>query len=580
MVAKDVYLQWLQGEFLTEAEKAELKAIAQDSQEIEERFYKGLSFGTAGLRGILGVGTNRMNTYVVRRATLGLANYIVSLGEEAKAQGVVIAFDNRRFSPEFAQEAASVLAGQGIKVYLYEKLRPVPQLSFSVRHFKAIAGIMVTASHNPAQYNGYKVFWQDGAQIANEQADAITKAIEAITAYDLPSYDLAKAKEQGLIVHPGIHVDQAYYDIIFKQSLYSKEIAEIAADYPLVYTPLHGTGEIPVSTMLQRLGFNNIHLVKEQAEPDSEFPTVVSPNPEDPRAFDLALDLAKQVKAKLILATDPDSDRVGVMIPDRNGEYLLLTGNQTGFLLTYYFLNGLKDLNRLPENGLLITTIVTANLGAEIAASLNVKNIKTLTGFKYMGEKIKEFESTKEYEFLLGYEESYGYLVGTHARDKDGVVTAMLVAEMAAFYESQGMSLYDLLYKIYEDYGYYLDETKSLTLEGIEGLAKIKKAMVDLRAELPVEFAGVKVERIEDILEGQVYVNVSSLQKTDDKIDLPNENVLKFFLENEAWIAVRPSGTEPKLKIYIGVKEKSEEKAELLLKSLMQDALVKIEASF
>lgn len=592
MQPNEIYMEWLKNPHFDEATKKELRAIEHDTKEIEDRFYRELQFGTGGLRGVLGAGTNRMNTYVVRKATQGIAEYILSLGGEFAARGVLIAYDNRQMSKEFSQEAACVFAANGIPVYLFQGLRPVPQLSFSVRHLRTCAGIMITASHNPAEYNGYKVYWEDGAQIANEQANAIMRAIERVPGYDsVYVCSLAEGGKKGLIRWLDERADDAYYAEVLKLSVFSYEIGSIAKTYPVVYTPLHGTGNLPVRRVLREMGFQTVHVVAEQELPDGAFPTVASPNPEDPRAFEMALKLAKDKDAKLILATDPDCDRVGVMVRNDAGDFVLLTGNQTGALLTYYLLNGMKIKGRLPENGVLITTIVTGDLGPEIAKKYGVKNIKTLTGFKYIGEKIKEFERTGEFTYLFGYEESYGYLAGTHARDKDAVVAAMLVCEMAAYYEEQGRSLFEVLQGLYAEYGCYVEETQSITLKGKSGMEKIGLVMNTVRMKAPLVVAGLAVERVEDYLTSQVFessfIELNNRNKENleagwlptAEIHLPKENVIKLLLTGDSWVCIRPSGTEPKLKVYVGIRGNYQEDAQELLskvKVFMLDLVEKI----
>ena len=573
MQAYDIYKEWLLNPYFDEETKAELRAIEHDTKEIEDRFFQDLAFGTGGLRGVLGAGTNRMNIYVVRRATQGLANYILSLGSRFASRGVVIAFDSRHLSPEFVQEAACVLASSGIKVYLYRNLRPVPQLSFSVRHLHACAGIMITASHNPAEYNGYKVYWEDGAQIANEQAKAIMAAIDKVPGYDSVGVcSLSEGGDQGLIIWLDEKIDGAFYSAVLQQSIRVNEIRTIAENYPIVYTPLHGTGNLPVRHVLRELGFKTIHVVPEQELPDPLFSTVTSPNPEDPKAFALALQLAEQTQAQLIIATDPDCDRVGVMVRNWEGQFTMLTGNQTGALLTNYILQGLQEIRSLPKNGMLITTIVTGDLGPCIAKEMGVTTAKTLTGFKYIGEKIKEFEQTGEYNYLFGYEESYGYLAGTHARDKDGVVAAMLVCETAAYYAKQGKSLYEVLQDLFRQYGCYLEATHSITLKGKSGMEQIALIMDTLRKKTPQEVAGLPVWRSEDYL-----LSVAVEENESHPILLPKENVIKLFLHNHAWVCVRPSGTEPKLKIYVGVVGDCNDQAEERLEKVLSYVIKHIE---
>jgi phosphoglucomutase len=578
----EIYQAWLENPYFDEATKQELRSLEHNTKEIEDRFYRELSFGTGGIRGVLGAGTNRMNIYVVRKATQGIAEYILSLGAEFAARGVVIAYDSRHYSEEFSQETACVLASNGIRVYLFKGLRPVPQLSFMVRHLNACAGIMITASHNPAEYNGYKVYWEDGAQIANEQANAIINAIEQVPGYDSVSVcTLDQGGKQGLIQWLDERADQAYYAEVLKLSVFPKEIAQVAATYGVVFTPLHGTGNIPVRHVLQELGFEAVQVVTEQELPNGAFPTVASPNPEDPKAFVMAVNLAKETNAQLIIGTDPDCDRVGIMVRDDSGKFVLLTGNQTGALLTHYILNGMKTKGILPSNGVLITTIVTGELGPKIAESIGVTSLKTLTGFKYIGEKIKEFERSGEYTFLFGYEESYGYLAGTHARDKDGVVAAMLVCEMAAYYAGREKSLFQVLQDLYDKYGCYLEDTSSIALTGKSGIEKIGLVMNTLRMKAPLVVAGLAVKVVEDYLmskkfesffldtgESSTKENRTAIWLPSGEITFPKENVLKLLLENDSWVCIRPSGTEPKLKVYVGIKGNCQVNAQELLLSV------------
>lgn len=549
-IALKNYKKWLNEPYLDQVTKEELLKIREDTGEIEDRFYKDLEFGTAGMRGIIGVGTNRINKYIVRKATQGLANCIISQGKEAKDRGVVIAYDCRRMSKEFSEEAARVLAGNGIRTYLFKDLRSTPELSFAIRHLNCISGIVVTASHNPPEYNGFKVYWEDGAQIATSRAEAIIKSIESIKDFEgIKILDKEEAENRGLIVYLDGEIDEAYIEEVKKQSLRADEINK---DYRVVYTPLHGTGNIPVRRILKEIGLDQVFVVPDQELPDSEFSTVEYPNPEDQAAFELALKLAKEKDAHLIIGTDPDCDRVGALERDKNGEYRFLNGNQIGVLLVYYILQTLKEKGSLPENGVIIKTVVTSEMGPVIAKSYNVGTINTLTGFKYIGEKIKEFERTGEKTFLFGYEESYGYLAGTHARDKDAVVASMLLCEMAAYYNSLGKSLYGVLVELYQEYGYFVEDLKSISLEGKDGLEKMKDIMDYFRNNPLHDIGGKRVVAIEDYEAQERKFLDDSNRK--EKIDLPKSNVVKFILENEAWLCLRPSGTEPKLKIYSSFK--------------------------
>ncbi|SES83870.1 phosphoglucomutase [Natronincola peptidivorans] len=535
------YEAWMFDPHFDEDTREELKGIMGQEKEIEDRFYKELSFGTGGLRGIIGAGTNRMNKYTVRKATQGLANYIKNKGIEAISKGVVIAYDCRHMSREFSQEAALVLANNGIKAYVFEDLRSTPELSFAVRHLKAVAGIVVTASHNPPAYNGYKVYWEDGAQVATKIAEEITKEIQLIYDYytSIPM-DKEEALRAGLLIYIGEEVDEVYEKAVIAQSLRGDAIHQVSQDFKIVFTPLHGTGNLPIRSVLKKVGFENVLVVPQQELPDPNFTTVSYPNPEERAAFQLAIDLAKKENAHLIIGTDPDCDRVGAVVKNQEGEYVVLTGNQTGALLVDYILSTLKEKQELPSNAVIIKTIVTSEMGATIAEGYGVDVFNTLTGFKYIGEKIKEYEASGAKTFLFGFEESYGYLAGTHARDKDAVVASMLICEMAAYYHGKGQSLYEGLLSLYEKYGYHLEDLKSITLEGKEGMEKIQGTLQAFRDNPPTEIGGYQVKTVEDYLK-------------QDK--LPKENVLKFLLEKDAWVALRPSGTEPKLKIYCGVVE-------------------------
>ena len=548
---KEVYEQWIANPYFDEATKEELKNIAGDENEIKERFYMDLEFGTAGLRGIIGAGTNRMNIYVVRRATQGLANYIAKV--DKKSQGVAIAYDSRHMSPEFAQEAALCLAANGIKAYIFETLRPTPELSFAVRHLGCVAGINVTASHNPPEYNGYKVYWEDGAQITPPHDSGIMGEVKAISDWNtVKTMDKAEAEKAGLFEVIGKEVDDAYMAELKKQVIHMDAIQAEGKNLKIVYTPLHGTGNIPARRILKELGFENVYVVKEQELPDGDFPTVSYPNPEAAEAFELGLKLAKEVDADLVLATDPDADRLGVRVKDKNGEYHDLTGNMSGCLLANYEISQRKAVNgSLPEDGALIKTIVTTNLADAIARGYGVKLIEVLTGFKFIGQQILGFEKSGKGSYLFGFEESYGCLIGTYARDKDAIVATMALCEAAAYYKTQGKTLWDAMIEMYEQFGYYKDDIKAVTMKGIEGLQKIQDIMNSLRQNPPAEFAGHKVVAVRDY-KADTIKNL----ETGEVIPtgLPNSNVLYYELTNDAWVCVRPSGTEPKVKFYYGVK--------------------------
>lgn len=540
------YEEWINKPYFDEKTKQELEALKDDKKEIEDRFYKDLEFGTAGLRGVIAAGTNRINIYTVRRATFGLANYIIkNTTEEEKNRGVVIAHDNRHMSREFCMETANTLAACGIKAYIFDSLRTTPELSFAVRNLHAIAGIVITASHNPTEYNGYKVYWEDGAQVMPHIANAITDEINEI--HDYSTIPTLTEENKELVIMLDQKQDTEFIEAVKSQVIRKELIKEVGKDFKIVFTPLCGTGNVPIKRALKEVGFENVVVVKEEEMPDPNFAGIDYPNPEDKKALIRGIDLAKEVGANLVIATDPDCDRVGVAVKTTSGEYALLTGNQIGGMLTNYIIEGLKENNKLKENSTLIKTIVTSEFGADIAKTNNVNVLNVLTGFKFIGEKIKSFEQNNEKTYMFGYEESYGYLVGTHARDKDGVVAAVLISEMAAYYYSKGLSLYEGLVELYKKYGFFKEETISLTLKGIEGIAKIKDIIAYFRENGIDNINKVKVVDTKDYAKG-----------IDD---LPKAEVLKYFLEDGSWIAVRPSGTEPKLKFYVAVKGETEEMA-------------------
>ncbi|MDB8802074.1 phospho-sugar mutase [Romboutsia sp. 1001216sp1] len=554
---KLAYENWINCSYFDEETKNELRAIENDEKEIKERFYKNLEFGTGGLRGIIGAGTNRINIYTIRRATLGVANYILkNMGEEGAKKGVVIAHDSRFMSREFTLEAAKTLAACNIKTYIFDELRPTPELSFAVRYLNCSIGIVITASHNPKEYNGYKVYGPDGGQVCIDMANDIIAEVNKIEDYStIKAMDFDKAVNEKLIVELNGDVDTAFIDAVKKQVLRQDIINEYGKDLKVIFTPIHGTGNKPVRRALKEVGFENVKVVKEQENPDSNFSTVTYPNPEEKSVFNIAIEMAKKDGADLILGTDPDCDRVGVVVKDANGKYFVLNGNQTGSLLVRYIIESLVDKNKLPSNPTIIKTIVTSELGAEIAKHYNVDCLNTLTGFKFIGEKMSEFEQTNEKTFIMGYEESYGYLIGTHARDKDAVVASLIICEMAAYYKSKEMSLYEALVDTYEKFGYYKEDLKSLTLKGIEGIEKIKEIMNYFRTSNIKEIANIKIDKILDYKEG-----------IDD---LPKADVLKFILEDKTWIAVRPSGTEPKIKFYVGVNSDSHKKSDKKIEDIM-----------
>lgn len=552
------YEEWCSNPYFDAETQAELKAIADNDGEIKERFYKDLEFGTAGLRGVIGAGTNRMNIYTVRKATQGLANYIIKAG--AKARGVAIAYDSRRMSPEFADEAALCLAANGIKAYVFESLRPTPELSFAVRELKCIAGINITASHNPPEYNGYKVYWEDGAQITPPHDKGIMDEVLAVTDYTtMKTMGLEEAKAAGLYEVIGQAIDDAYIARLKEQVQHQDAIDAVGKDLKIVYSPLHGTGNIPARRVLKELGFENVYVVKEQELPDGEFPTVSYPNPEAEEAFELGLKLAKEVDADLVLATDPDADRLGVRVKDKDGVYHTLTGNMSGCLLADYEIGQKKALKGLPEDGYLIKTIVTSNLADAIAKGYNVGLIEVLTGFKYIGQQILGFETSGKGEYLFGFEESYGCLIGTHARDKDAIVATMALCEAAAYYKTKDMTLWDAMVAMYEKYGYYKDDIKSITMKGIEGLEKIQNILQTLRNNPPAEIGAYKVQKARDY-QADTIKDLATGEVTPT--GLPKSNVLYYELNDDAWVCVRPSGTEPKVKFYYGIKGTSLEDAD------------------
>lgn len=568
------YREWLENDYFDADTKAELTAIKENDNEIKERFYKDLEFGTAGLRGVIGAGTNRMNIYTVRKATQGLANYILKNGAEGR--GVAIAYDSRRMSPEFADESALCLAANGIKAYVFESLRPTPELSFAVRKLNCIAGINITASHNPPEYNGYKVYWEDGAQITPPHDTGIMAEVEAVTDYaTVKTMSLEAAKEAELYEVIGEAVDDAYMEELKKQVIHQDAIDQMNKDLKIVYSPLHGTGNIPVRRILKELGFENVYVVKEQELPDGNFPTVSYPNPEAKEAFELGLKLAKDVDADLVLATDPDADRLGVYVKDtKSGEYKVLTGNMSGCLLADYEISQTKAVKGLPKDGCLIKSIVTSNMAKAIAESYGVKLIDVLTGFKFIGQQILEFEKTGIGTYLFGFEESYGCLIGTYARDKDAIVATMALCEAAAYYKTLGKTLWDAMIDMYEKYGYYKDDIQSITLKGIEGLEKIQNILETLRKEPPAEIGGYGVQRARDYKAGTIK-DLRTGETSDT--GLPASNVLYYELENDAWVCVRPSGTEPKVKFYYGIKGNSLENADEISAKMGASVLEMIE---
>jgi phosphoglucomutase len=559
--------RWLQDPAIDEETKQELRALEGNDKELEDRFYKELEFGTGGLRGVIGAGSNRMNRYVVGRATQGLARYILEEhGDREGKPSVVIAHDSRHFSPEFALEAALVLAGNGITAKLFPSLRPTPQLSFTVRHLQATGGIVITASHNPPEYNGYKVYNQEGGQLIPDQAEKVIGYIREVPSFsDVRRISREEAEAQGLLVWLGDEEDEAFINTVAEVSVNRELIANgPGKDFKLVYTPLHGTGNQPVREVLKKLGFQQVHIVPEQEQPDAEFSTVKSPNPEERDAFKLAIELGSQIGADLLLGTDPDADRMGAVVKNKSGEYVVLSGNQSGAIMVYYLLDQLKKAGKLPKNGAVVKTIVTSEMGAVIAEHFGATVFNTLTGFKYIGELMNKFDKTGSHTYLFGYEESYGYLAGNYARDKDAVLAAMLIAEAAAYYSTQGKTLYDVLEELYEKFGYFQERLESRTLKGKDGVEKIQSLMTQWRNNPADEIAGVKVKEVLDYSKG---------------LDgLPKENVLKFMLEDGSWFCLRPSGTEPKIKVYFAVRGSSTPDAEGKITRLVEAVMSRVDA--
>lgn len=564
---KKNYEYWCTSPIFDDATKAELKSLEGNEDEIFDRFYRELEFGTGGLRGVIGAGTNRMNFYTVGKATQGLANFINKQG--AAAKGVAIAFDSRRMSPEFADTAACVLAANGIKAYIFDSLRPTPELSFALRTLGCTAGIVVTASHNPPEYNGYKVYWEDGAQITAPKDAQIIGEVNAIKDYaEIKKMTTEEAKTAGLYEVIGKEIDDKYMEALKKLVLHPEAIKQMASSLKIVYTPLHGTGNVPVRRVLKELGFEQVTVVPEQELPDGNFPTVSYPNPEDKKAFALALDLAKKVDADLVLATDPDADRLGVYAKDtKTGEYKVFTGNMSGMLICEYEMSQKKALGILPANGALVTTIVSSNMAQAVAKEYGMKFIECLTGFKYIGEQIKFFEQTGSNEYVFGFEESYGCLVGTHARDKDAVVAVMALCEAAAYYKTQGITLWDQMLNIYTKYGYYKEDLFTMTFKGADGAKKMQDMMDAYRKNTPKQVGAYKVLRLRDY-KNDVITDLATGETAPT--GLPKSNVLYFELENDAWFCVRPSGTEPKIKFYAGIKGTSLEDSAKKLDELME----------
>ncbi|MBE7959174.1 MULTISPECIES: phospho-sugar mutase [Bacillus] len=560
------YERWNQAEQLDSELKKLLADAEGNEQLLEDFFYKNLEFGTGGMRGEIGPGTNRMNIYTVRKASAGLAAYIAKQGEDAKKRGVAIAYDSRHKSPEFAMEAAKTLASQGIQTYVFDELRPTPELSFAVRKLNAYAGIVVTASHNPPEYNGYKVYGDDGAQLPPKEADIVIAEVNAIeNELTIQVEDEQSLKEKGLIKIIGEEIDKPYTEKLTSISVHPELSDEV--DVSVVFTPLHGTANKPVRRGLEALGYKNVTVVKEQELPDPDFSTVKSPNPEEHAAFEYAIKLGEEQNADILVATDPDADRLGIAVKNSEGKYTVLTGNQTGALLLHYLLSEKKKQGALPENGVVMKTIVTSELGRAVASSFGLDTVDTLTGFKFIGEKIKEYEKSGQYTFQFGYEESYGYLIGDFARDKDAIQAALLAVEVCAFYKKQGMSLYDALLSIFKEYGYYREGLKSLTLKGKQGAEQISAILTSFRNDPPKQMAGKQITQAEDYSTGKRTVFADH---HEEDIDLPKSNVLKYFLEDGSWFCLRPSGTEPKVKFYFAVKGTSLQDSEQRLAALSE----------
>lgn len=567
MTWQDNFQVWTKRNDLPEYLKNEMDALAKDDQQAEDAFYQPLSFGTAGMRGLLGAGINRMNIYTVRQATEGLARLMDSLSEDVKARGVAISYDSRHFSQEFAFESAKVLGAHGIKAYVFESLRPTPELSFTVRYFKAYAGIMITASHNPKEYNGYKIYGEDGGQMPPKESDIITASIREADMFAVPVKSQAELEAAGLLVTIGKDVDDAYLSEIKTVTVDQELVNKEGRDMKLVYSPLHGTGALIAGQALNNAGFKNVTIVPEQEQPDGDFPTVTLPNPEDPAALAMGIALAKKQGADVVIGVDPDADRMGTAVRLPSGEYQLLTGNQIGAILLHYLLTAKKAAGTLPANGVLVKSIVSSEFAADIAKSFNIETINVLTGFKYIAEQIQNYESTHEHTFLFGFEESYGYLVKSFARDKDSIQATVLLAEVAAYYKSLSKTLYDGLQDLFAEYGYFVENTQSLTFKGIDGAEKIAALMAKFRAEQPTSFGNIAVTKYADFTlqtETDVQTGVEST------MSLPKANVLKYWLADGSWVAVRPSGTEPKIKLYVGTNGTTQQIADDKLAAIQQ----------
>ena len=566
---KTIYQRWLNEKSIDENTKEELIKISDDEKEIEDRFYKELEFGTAGMRGVIGAGTNRINVYNIRRATMGVAKRVWELGEEAKKAGVLIGYDTRKFSKVFAEETAKVLCANGVKVYLFDKVHSVPEVSFGIRELSCSLGVMITASHNPKEYNGYKVYGSDGGQLPPDSAKIVIDAIDKCDIFDdVLTMPLDKAKEEGLLEYVGEELDEKFLKTIKKEQQNPEAIEAVGDTFKLLYTPFHGTGSRPIKKILNEIGFKNLYVVEEQDTEDENFSTVKSPNPEEKEGFTLAIKMAKENDIDLIIGTDPDCDRVGVVVRDKKGEYQVLTGNQTGALLCEYILSSRKEKNNLPKNSVVIKTIVTTELTCEITKHYGVEIMNVLTGFKYIGEKMSEFEKTKEHTYVFGFEESYGCLPGTYARDKDGVCATMLIAEMAAFYKTKNMSLYEAMEALYEKYGYFCEKVVSVVMSGKDGMENMKKLMENLRVNPPKSIAGQNIIKTTDY-KNKVIIENGNKTSFDT---LPSSDVMKFnFEDNKSQLIIRPSGTEPKVKFYISSSQDNMEKAQQTVEKILED---------
>ena len=567
MTWQDNFQVWTKHNDLPEYLKNDMDALAIDEQQAEDAFYQPLSFGTAGMRGLLGAGINRMNIYTVRQATEGLARLMDSLSEDVKKRGVAISYDSRHFSQEFAFESAKVLGAHGIKAYVFESLRPTPELSFTVRHFNAYAGIMITASHNPKEYNGYKIYGEDGGQMPPKESDIITTSIREADMFAVPVKPQKELESAGLLVTIGKDVDDAYLSEIKTVTVNQELVDQEGRDMKLVYSPLHGTRALIAGQALANAGFKNVTIVPEQAQPDGDFPTVTLPNPEDPAALAMGIDLAKQQGADVVIGVDPDADRMGTAVRLPSGEYQLLTGNQIGAILLHYLLTAKQTAGTLPANGVLVKSIVSSEFAADIAKSFDIETINVLTGFKYIAEQIQNYEATHEHTFLFGFEESYGYLVKSFARDKDSVQATVLLAEVAAYYKSLGKTLYDGLQDLFKTYGYFVENTQSLTFKGIDGAEKIAALMAKFRAEQPTSFGDIAVTKFADFT---LQTETDTQTGVTTPMTLPKANVLKYWLADGSWVAVRPSGTEPKIKLYVGTKGATQQEADDKLTAIQQ----------